>query len=95
MVCTMQSLGIYFKFSPKRQRLLEYSIKEVEYDTIAKSKFKVLCETRWVERHAAFDDLATLYEPIFLCFEKIELNKDPNKLFDPKSVTEASGILKQ
>ena len=38
MVCTMQFLGIYFKFSPKRQRLLEYSINPFMPEEISKMK---------------------------------------------------------
>ena len=59
-------------------------------------KVKPLCETRWVERHTAFDDLSELYESLLHCLEKIESNNnDPENRFDPKSVSEASGIRKQ
>ena len=57
MVSTMQMLGILFKYSPKRQPKLEQSITEIATESL-KKKVKPLCETRWVERHAAFTDLS-------------------------------------
>ena len=39
-----------------------------------KQKIKPLCETRWVERHTAFEDLDVLYLYIILCLEIISKN---------------------
>ena len=59
MVSTMQMLGLLFKYSPKRQRKLEQSIKEIAIESL-KKKVKPMCETRWVERHTAVRDLSQL-----------------------------------
>ena len=97
MVSTMQSLGLFSKFSPKRQRLLEKCIQDMTNEDVsfAKHKLKPLCETRWVERHTTFNDLASLYDTVLLCLEKIFLNTVPDTKFDPHSVTEASGLHRQ
>ena len=58
-----------------------------------KKKIKPLCETRWVERHKAFEDLDVLYLYIILCLEIISKNEDQN--WDLKSVLESSGLLRQ
>ena len=60
MLSTLTSVGIFFKYSPKRQRL-EKSINEynesldpAESTTpITKTKLKIMCQTRWVERHTS------------------------------------------
>ena len=88
MVSAMQMLGIFYKYSPKRQRKLEQSIAEIATESLEK-KVKPLCETRWVERHTA------LYKSILHCLESILLNNDLNSRFDSHSVTEASGLRKQ
>ena len=95
MFSTMQALGIFFKYSPKRQRKLEEAIAEADKEGCLKKKIKPLCETRWVERHTAFDDLNQLYKPLLNCLESIQSNSDPNNRFDAKSTTEAAGLLKQ
>ena len=56
-------------------------------------KIKPLCEARWVERHTAFEDLDVLYLCIILCLEVISKNEDRN--WNPKSVLESSGLLRQ
>ena len=150
MVCDLKSVGIFFKYSPKRQRRFEKSIviieernesdtdagqeddrnyedsmsaedgsddeeyeendeeeeeedsddEEVELREIespkvqaAKKKIKPLCETRWVERHTAFQDFQDLYEPLLLCLQTISENR--SKKWDLKSKTEAQGLLHQ
>ena len=77
--------------------LLEKCIEDMTNEDVsfAKHKIKPLCETRWVERHTAFNDLASLYDTVLLCLEKIFLNTVPDTKFDPHSVTEASGLHRQ
>ena len=87
-------LGKYFKYSPKRQRKLEQSINETANESLKKN-VKPLRETRWVERHTTFTDISQLYESILRCLESISLNNDLNNRFDPRSVTQASGLTKQ
>ena len=94
MVSTMQMLGIFFKYSGKRQRKLEQSITENATESL-NNKVKLLCETRWVERYTAFTDLSQLYESTLHCLESIWLNNDLNNRFSPHSVTEASRLRKQ
>lgn len=87
----MQTVGLFFKYSPKRQRTFEVSIDQVtNEDRLTKSKIKPLCETRWVERHTAFDDLSALYQPLLDCLDFIQRNE--NRRFDSKTVNEASGL---
>ena len=50
MVSTMPSLGLFFKYSAKRQRILEATIAQMHSNNEeTKEKVKPLCETRWVE----------------------------------------------
>ena len=71
--------------------------EKFDQSTFNKMKNKIkplwLCETRWVERHTAFEDLYVLYLYIILCLEIISKNEDRN--WDPKSVVESSGLLFQ
>ena len=94
MVSTMQALCIFFKYFLKRQRKMEETIAEADKEGCLKKKIKPLCETRWVERHSAFDDLNQIYKPLLNCLESIQCNSDPNNCFDAKSTTEAAGLLK-
>ena len=77
MVSAIQMLGIFFKYSPKRQQKLEQSITEIATESLKKN-VKPLCETLWVEKHTAFTDLSQLYELILNCLEAISLNNDLN-----------------
>ncbi|XP_064639798.1 52 kDa repressor of the inhibitor of the protein kinase-like [Lineus longissimus] len=92
----MQSVGLFFKFSAKRQQRLERSIENYcaedpgRNKQLMKMKLKPLCETRWVECHTSFDDLETLYEPLLDCLDNIVTNNDAR--WDPKTVTEANGL---
>lgn len=60
----------------------------------AKKKIKPLSETRWVERHTAFQDFEDLYELLMLSLETIALCKSRKK-WDAKSKTEAQGLFHQ
>ena len=146
MVCTLKSIGIFFKYSPKRQREFEKCILAIEdsqqnkksesedvilrklsdtesddvddyYEDIdmeetgsreneeqtvkdsprsqaANKKIKPICETRWVERHTAFEDFNDLYEALLLCLSTVAENTG-NRKWDAKSKTEAQGLLHQ
>ena len=96
MVYLLQSLSRLFSSSHKRQRLFEKLIQEkVDQSTFNKMKKKIkpLCETRWVDRHTVFEDLDVLYLYIILCLEIRSKNEDRN--WDPNSVLESSGLLRQ
>ena len=61
----MHMFGIFFKYSPKRQRKLEQSITEIAAESL-KKKFKPLRETRWVERHTAFTNLSQFMNQFYI-----------------------------
>ena len=99
MLSDLKSLGIFFKYSPKRQRQLECSVQSVNSTRADKNqplipaiKLKLLCETRWVERHIALFDFNRLYEAVVHCLESISMNT--GRRWDSKSVTEAHGLLR-
>ena len=68
MIDKATEVAIFFSYSPQRQRAFEEQIeiycKENEQDTVEdkdkkqkrKKKLKMLCKTRWVERHNAFTE---------------------------------------
>lgn len=70
MLSTMISLAAFFNFAPKRQRKLEDVIQTAFPDSQRK-KMVGLCQTRWVERHTAFETFATLYKAIHDCLGQI------------------------
>ena len=99
MLSDLKALGIFFKYSPKRQRQLERSAECVNtarrdkgQSAISLLKIKTLCETRWVERHTALTDFYQMYEIIIHCLEAISINADNRWV--SKAVTEASGLLR-
>ena len=59
---------------------------------ITRQKFKLLCETRWVECHTTFDDFADLFEPLLHCLDEIANNT--SKVWDSKAVTDANSLLR-
>ena len=59
MMSTQQTLAVFFKHSPNRQRRLQKSTEEINIQRkreclkeVGVEKVKLLCETRRVERHA-------------------------------------------
>ena len=55
-------------------------------------KAKLMCETRWVERHTVLAEFAQIYEPTLVCLEAIGSNSDG--IWNSKSMTEANGLLR-
>ena len=97
MLDTVKHLGIFFHYSPKRSRRLEAAVNEInqqrdDVGRVSKVKFKIFCETRWVEKHNTIQDLSVIYEPLLVCLEAIG-SLEPG--WDSKSVTEAYGLLKR
>ena len=68
MMSTMLLLAAFFNFAPKRQRKLEAVFQATSPDS-KKKKIIDFCETRWVERHTAFESFASLHPAIndYLC----------------------------
>ena len=105
MVDSLKTAGLFFKYSPKRQHLLETCIdranekrRKEKQKEIKRKKFKLLCETRWVERHTALEDFHELYEPIKNCLARIAapqvMEDEPGGIkWDTISSTEAAGLL--
>ncbi|XP_078585777.1 52 kDa repressor of the inhibitor of the protein kinase-like [Branchiostoma floridae x Branchiostoma japonicum] len=98
MIETLKTLGIFFKYSPKRQRELEKTIKTVDEEreaagltALTKKKMKPMCETRWVEKHTCLEDFLELHEPLLDCLESIASEAG----WDAKARTEAGGLLSQ
>ena len=58
---------------------------------IKSEKVKLLCETRWVERHTALEDFNEMYEAIIECLTAISHNED--HVWDAKAMTEGNGLL--
>ena len=61
--------------------------------TVYLIKVKLLCETRWVERHTSIFDFCNLFGVIIYCLEIITQNYDKSRKWDRKSITEADGLL--
>ena len=99
MLSDLKAVGIFFKYSPKRQRHLETAVSNVNVQRkalgvpeVPPHKVKLMCETRWVERHTVLAEFSEMYEPIVNCFETISRNSSCQ--WNAKSVTEANGLLK-
>ena len=70
MIQTADKISRFFSNSPKRQLALEKWIDSVLPEENRK-KLKELCQTRWVERHEAFEVFSDLFLPTFCCLEAI------------------------
>lgn len=96
MLEALKQLGIFFKYSPKRCRRLEKAVEDVnagrEADAkITNTKFKIFCETRWVEKFTTLHVFDEIYEPLLCCLEAIGLERG----WDSKAVTESNWMLKR
>ena len=93
MINCVTELGLFFKYSPKRVRVLEAMIAEENKgrgDKINKTKVKVFCETRWIERHVVLEEVQLLYEPFLKTLEKISSDKG----WDRKTMDQAYVLTK-
>lgn len=79
----LKQLGIFFKYSPKRQHILRQLLPE----DVRVRKVKLLCETRWVERHTTFTELRTLHPYVIKALGSMK-----GTGFDAKTSSEASGL---
>lgn len=97
MLSTLTSVGLFFKYSPKRQRKFEQSIDTYNESlvsggrAITKTKLKTMCQTRWIERHTSMQDFDSMYPPLLTCFDEIANNTEG--IWDGKTITEAQGLL--
>jgi hypothetical protein len=97
---TLKEVALFFKYSPKRQRLLESCIETVNCERIASGKpkisnqkVKLLCETRWVERHTSLDEFEDTYEAVLECMTRICDPLSRKASWDSKTLSEARGLL--
>ena len=99
MLNALTSVGLFFKYSPKRQRQLEKSIDEYNTTlkdadetrlTVKKTKLETMCQTRWVERHSSMENF-DMYTALCMCLEDIASNND--SAWDGKTVSEVQGLL--
>ena len=99
----VKELGLFFKYSPKRQRELERSVEAINDERkalgeamISKKKVKMLCDTRWVERHIALEEFEEMYPAILMCLERIitPVGNDSGITWDSKSVIDGNGLYK-
>ena len=95
MLDSLKQLGIFFKYSPKRCRQFEDCVEQhnatlPQNKNIIKKRFKMFCETRWVEKSLVLEDFQKMHEPLLQCFESITLTGG----WDGNSVIQASGLLK-
>ena len=83
MHCCVTEIGLFFKYSPKRAQPLEGTLKQ---ENIAKdidnrtstTKIKLFCETRWIEWHAALEEMYDLYDPLLKTLHKINTEHGRN-----------------
>ena len=78
---TLQTVAIFFKYLPKRQRQLEQFTEEINIGgkrgflkEVGVGKVKVLGETRCVERHTTLEEFRKIYEAILDCLTAISKN---------------------
>ena len=96
MLSVLTSVGLFYKYSPKRQRQLEVSLEtynsQLQNTTgaIKKSKLKTMCQTRWIEQHTCMEDFDDMYTALCMCLNDITGNSDGK--WDGKAVTEAQGL---
>ena len=67
----MAALSIFFKYSPKREKLLDYVIEEEIHSCPQRKVVIGLCKTRWAERDIAFEHFYHAYPCIVKALEII------------------------
>ena len=99
MLDVIEALADFSNIFPK-ELLLKECIKRVMqgnvvYDYSMKNhtkKLKLTSDTKWVERHTSLFDFQTLFTDLLDCFEVIRNNKDEDRKWERKSITEANGF---
>ncbi len=66
VIGVINEVFLFFHYSPKRQRYLEFVLKIYAPDNKVK-KLKGLCKTRWVERHDCLENLVLLHMYVVTC----------------------------
>ena len=88
MLTCVTEIGLFFKYSPKRAQLLESIIiaenrKREPSKKMNTTKIKLLCETRWNERHVVLEEIHIMCEHLLKTLGKIttEMGRE-NKAID-------------
>ena len=91
MLADFKSLGIFFKYSPKRQRCLETctaclndELKAEGKTLIPDLKVKMLSTNRWVERHTAISDFCSIYEAVIYCLQVLSHDSERPSMEDQR-----------
>ena len=95
----IKTVGIFFKYSPKKQIILKECVEsftrgpvESVIKTIYLRKLKLLCHKRWIERHTSIFYFCALFR-VIICLEIITQNDNDSRKWDRKSITEANSLL--
>ena len=86
MLNVIKTVGILFKYSPKKQVLLEECVESFNRGAVENGtktmylrKVQLLCDTRWVERHTSIFDFSTLFGVKIYYLEIITQNDDESR----------------
>ena len=86
MLNVIKTMGILFKYSRKKQVLLEECVESFNRGAVENGtktmylrKVQLLCDTRWVERHTSIFDFCTLFGVKIYCLEIITQNDDESR----------------
>ena len=85
-----------FNNSPKQQMALDKYIEDLHSrhsQSSKRKKLKELCQTRWVERHDAFEALSELFESTVQCLEEI-VEPSSRQSWNMETVADASSHLR-
>ena len=61
---------------------------------IAKKKIKLLCETRWIERHTALEEFQEMHTAVVSCLDSIVSGRNTNCTWDSRTVADGNGLNK-
>lgn len=88
MMDTLGEITRYFNYSPKREGLLIYTIKEICDNHQTNKKLLDVCQTRWIPRLDALEVFRQLFEPIITTLDQIRNNEERH--WNSESVSKAS-----
>ena len=97
----MKAVCIFFRFSPKRENLLNCIIQQKVIDTVRRKALLDLCRTRWAERHEAYSHFYQSFIYIVAALEVIvyghsdvtELEQSASSSWDSSSKSDAQSLL--
>uniref|UniRef100_A0A3Q2QG90 TTF-type domain-containing protein n=1 Tax=Fundulus heteroclitus TaxID=8078 RepID=A0A3Q2QG90_FUNHE len=90
--CKESPRAKYFHCASHQLNLINQERLAAEQELLAKKKIKLMCETRWVDRHTSLEDFHNLYEALLHCLNVISENAD--SVWDAKAIVEANELLR-